>query len=64
MPKSDAKRRADNKYNLAHYTVLGCKMKISEAEAFKKACKDAGTTPNAVFREAVEKFMKDLERDM
>ena len=54
MPKSDAKRRADNKYNLAHYTVLGC----------KKACKDAGTTPNAVFREAVEKFMKDLERDM
>ncbi|WP_155833781.1 hypothetical protein [Butyrivibrio hungatei] len=51
MPRSDAKRRADNKYNLAHYTVLGCKMKIPEAEAFKKACKDAGTTPNAVFRE-------------
>lgn len=43
MPRSDSKRRADNKYNLAHYTVLGCKMKIPEAEAFKKACKDAGT---------------------
>ena len=64
MPKSGAKRRADNKYNLAHYTVLGCKMKIPEAEAFKKACKGAGTTPNAVFREAAEKFMKDLERDI
>ena len=60
MPKSEAKRRADNKYNLAHYTVLGCKMKIPEAEEFKKACKTAGTSPNAVFRRAVENFMNDF----
>lgn len=59
MPRSEAKRRADNKYNLAHYTVLGCKMKITEAEEFKNACKDSGTTPNAVFRKAIENFMKN-----
>ena len=57
MPRSEAKRRADNKYNLAHYTVLGCKMKITEAEEFKNTCKDSGTTPNAVFRKAIENFM-------
>ncbi|WP_406543861.1 hypothetical protein [Pseudobutyrivibrio sp.] len=61
MPRSEAKRRADNKYNLAHYTVLGCKMKITEAEEFKKACKDAGTTPNAIFRKAVDDFMRSLQ---
>jgi len=59
--KSDAKRRADNKYNLAHYTVLGCKMKITDAEEFKKACKESGTTPNAIFRKAVDDFMKGLQ---
>lgn len=61
MPRSEAKRRADNKYNLAHYTVLGCKMKITEAEKFKTACKDSGTTPNAVFRKAVDDFMRGLQ---
>lgn len=61
MPRSEAKRRADNKYNLAHYTVLGCKMKIIEAEEFKTACRDSGTTPNAIFRKAVDDFMRGLQ---
>ena len=57
MAISEAKRRANTKYDLAHYTVLGCKVRKEDAEAFKEACAAAGTSPNAVFREAMEKFM-------
>lgn len=64
MPRSEAKRRADNKYNLAHYTVLGCKMKKTEAEEFKQACRDAGTSPNAVFRKAVAEFMNNTQKNV
>lgn len=55
--KTEAKRRADNKYDLAHYSVIGCKLRKEDAEAFKEACKAAGTTPNAVFKEAISNFM-------
>ena len=64
MPRSEAKRRADNKYNLAHYTVLGCKMKKTEAEEFKQACRDTGTSPNAVFRKAVAEFMNNTQKNV
>lgn len=44
-------------------TVLGCKIRKDKAEAFKQACKDAGTTPNAVFTEAVNRFLQqDMEK--
>lgn len=54
---SDAQKRANNKYQLKHYTVLGCKLKMEDAEAFRAACTAAGTTPNAVFRAAISQFM-------
>ena len=47
-----------NKWDAANMTVVGCKNK---AEAFKAACKAAGTTPNAVFTAAIQEFMKDKE---
>lgn len=55
---TDAQKRANNKYQLKHYTVLGCKLKTEDAEAFKAACEAAGTTPNAVFRDAITQFME------
>ena len=58
MALTDAKRRANNKYIAAHMTVLGCKMRKDKAEAFKAACKAAGTTPNAVFAKAALEFME------
>ena len=61
MPKTDAQKRANNKYDLAHYRVLGCKLLNEEAEAFKEECKRRGTTPNAVFKEAIIKFMSYKE---
>lgn len=38
-------------------TLLGCKVRKDEAEQFKQACADAGTTPNAIFRAAMIDFM-------
>lgn len=61
MAVSRAQKNASNKYNLKHYTVLGCKVRKDEAEKFKEACKEAGTTPNAIFRAAMDDFM-GLER--
>lgn len=57
MGLTDAKRRANNKYIAANMTVLGCKVRKDEAEAFKAACKAAGVTPNAIFRQAMRDFM-------
>ncbi len=59
MALSDAQRRANNKYIKRTMTMIGCKVKKTEAEAFHVACKAAGTTVNAVFRAAMEEFMRD-----
>lgn len=59
MALTDAKRRANNKYIAANMTVLGCKVRKDRAEEFKAACKAAGTTPNAVFTAAINKFMEE-----
>jgi len=59
MALNDAKRRANNKYIAANMTVLGCKVRKDKAERFKTMCKDANTTPNAVFTRAMDAFMKE-----
>ena len=38
-------------------TVLGCKVRKDLADEFREACRRADTTPNAVFRQAIEDFM-------
>ena len=62
MALSDAKRRANNKYIKENMTTLGCKMRKEDAAAFKVACNIMGTTPNAVFRRAVDEFMAEYEK--
>ena len=59
MSLTEAKRKANNKYIAANMTVLGCKVRKDKAEKFKAACKEAGTTPNAVFTGAIDSFMEE-----
>lgn len=59
MGLSESKRRANNKWDAANMTVLGCKVRRDRAEQFKAACKKNGTSPNAIFLAAMEKFMKE-----
>lgn len=57
MP-SDRQKEHRNKWDAAHMTVLGCKVRKERADEFKAACKEAGTTPNAVFSEAITAFLE------
>ena len=59
MGLSESKRRAHNKWDAANMTVLGCKVRRDRAEQFKAACKKNGTSPNAIFMAAMEKFMEE-----
>lgn len=43
-------------------TVLGCKVRKEKAERFKAACKDEGTTVNAVFTTAMDEFLDEHEK--
>lgn len=45
--KTDAQRRAANKYQYRTSTVIGCKLDRETAERFKAHCAEIGTTPNA-----------------
>ncbi len=48
----------------ADMTVLGCKICKDKAEQFRVACKRNGTTPNAVFMVAIEKFLEECEPEI
>ena len=61
--RTDAQRRAQNKYDYENITIISCKMRKSDAEEFKAACKDSGTTPNAVFNAAAAEFMQDYTEE-
>lgn len=45
--KTDAQRRAANKYQYKTATVIGCKIDRETAERYKAHCAEQGTTPNA-----------------
>ena len=54
---SAAKKAANAKWDKENMTIVGCKIKKTEAEAFKEECKRRGTTPNELFRKTIEEFM-------
>ena len=62
MP-TEAQKRARDKWDRENTTVLSCKLRVEEAERFKVACAAAGTTQNAVLREAVRAFIAKESRE-
>lgn len=54
---TEKQKKSRNKWDAANMTVLGCKVRRDRAEQFKAACKKNGTSPNAIFMAAMEKFM-------
>ena len=59
MPQTEAQKRATNKYQAAHYTIVGCKVRKEYAERFRVACYNNGTTPAEVFKKAIAAFLAD-----
>jgi len=57
MPRTDAQKRAQNKYDAANYTMIGCKVRRDYADAVRLACAAADTTPAAVVRAALDKIL-------
>ena len=58
-----AKRASNNKWDANNMVVLGCKIKKDKALFFKKVCRAAHTTPNAVFSKAIDRFMQEHEEE-
>lgn len=48
MPVSDAKKKANAKWDSANMSTISCKLRKDKADAFRAACQTAQTTPNGV----------------
>lgn len=59
MAVSEAQKKASNKYNAAHMATIGCKVKKSEAEAFREYAEALGKTANSLLREFVLSCIND-----
>lgn len=64
-PLSEARKRANNKYNMAHMATLGCKVRKEQAAAFKSFAAGIGKTANTMLRDYVLECIGDdaAERD-
>ena len=58
MAVSEAKRRANDKYDRAHYTRATCKIRKEDMERFKAKCESIGTTPNATIKGFIKEFIE------
>ena len=64
MALSDAKKKANAKWDKENMTTLGCKVKKEEAAAFKGYASERGKTSNTVLKEYVLQCIDEtIERD-
>lgn len=59
MPRTEAQRRAQNKYDAAHYTSLTIKVTREYADTVRAVCAAASVAPAAIMRAALDKFIKE-----
>lgn len=53
MAISDAKKKSNQKWDLANMATLGCKVKREQAEKFKEYAEKNSTTSNALLKKFV-----------
>ena len=58
MPLSEARKRANMKYDYTHRATLACKVKKQEAADFKSYAESQGKTANALLKEFVMECIK------
>lgn len=61
MAVSEAKKRANKKYQAEHIASLACRVKKEQADKFKAYCADIGKTSNAVLRDYVLECIDEKE---
>ena len=60
---TEARKRANAKWDKENMTILGCRVKKDYAARFRATCVAAGTTPNAVLKQAADDFLKEHPAD-
>lgn len=53
MAISEAKRKANKKWNAENLATLACQLNKKDAEIFKKYCNSIGSTPNSTLKSYV-----------
>ena len=61
MPLSEARKKANRKWDSANLTNISIKVRKDYYERVKKATAEAGTTPGTIMRKAIDDFMKDQD---
>ena len=62
MP-TEAHKRASKKWDAVNMTNLSIKVRRTYADQIKTAAAKAGTTPAAIMRQAIDKFMQDHQEE-
>lgn len=63
MAISEAKKKANAKWDSENMSTLSCKVKKTQAEKFKGYCGECGKTSNAILREYVLSCIGEDERE-
>lgn len=58
MAVSQARKKANKKWDAANMQNLSVKIRRTYADEIRAACKEAGTTPAAIMRAALDSFME------
>lgn len=61
MALSQARKNANAKWDKENMTTLGCKVKRTEAAAFKAYAQAQGKTSNTILKEYVQECIKGRE---
>ena len=59
MPVSEARKRANAKWDREHMTVVSVKLTKPTAQAFAEACDRLGRTRNQVLRDAIQRTISE-----
>lgn len=57
MALTEAKRRANDKYLAANYTILGCKVRREYADQVREEARRRGDTVNAIIKQALDDYL-------
>ena len=59
MPRTDAQRRANKKYDDAHYSVLTAKVPKAYAEVFRELCVSEGKSVSGKLTEMLQAYVRE-----
>lgn len=61
MTKSESQKRANQKWDKEHLTIVGCRITKEKAELFKQSCRILDTVPNKVIMQTVDETIKKAQ---